>query len=85
MARFHIFKCKQAKQKPDLYIFLIEYKNDLLIEHDLMTNANESEKLEKNGMNYICTFADVKHNNNLTLGYIVGSTSYPHNAPYALS
>jgi hypothetical protein len=47
MGRHHIYKRKKAGQKPDLYILLVDCKNHLMLEHKIMAEKSESDKLKK--------------------------------------
>jgi hypothetical protein len=51
MGRYYIYKSKKAGTKLDVYLFLIECKNHLSMEHNIMAANNESEKFEKNWSN----------------------------------
>ena len=49
MGRYYIIiQTKKAGTKLDVYLFLIECKNHLSMEHNIMAANNESEKLKKN-------------------------------------
>jgi hypothetical protein len=48
MGRYYIYKSKKAGTKLDVYLFLIECKNHLSMEYNIMTANNESEKFQKN-------------------------------------
>ena len=48
MGRYYIYKAKKAGTKLDVYLFLIECKNHLSMEQNIMAANNESEKFNKN-------------------------------------
>jgi hypothetical protein len=48
MARYYIYKSKKAGAKLDLYKFLLECKNYIILEKGIMAANNENKKFKKN-------------------------------------